>query len=103
MMKLKAEQIDEVVRWMNTWEQLKDTAIPIRFREYYSEQLHKPDVGRCGGYRYKLILIRNENLLYKEVRGRFWKLSIIAWLWYHTSFIGSRFFEGKDFMFVDDN
>ena len=44
MMKLKAEQIDEVVRWMNTWEQLKDTAIPIRFKEYYSEQLHKPDV-----------------------------------------------------------
>lgn len=44
MMKLKAEQIDEVVRWMNTWEQLRDTAIPIRFKEYYTEQLHKPDV-----------------------------------------------------------
>lgn len=26
-------QIEKVVEWMNTWEQLKDTAIPIRFEE----------------------------------------------------------------------
>ena len=26
-------QIEKVVEWMNTWEQLKDTAIPIRFKE----------------------------------------------------------------------
>lgn len=26
-------QIEKVIEWMNTWEQLKDTAIPIRFKE----------------------------------------------------------------------
>lgn len=28
-------QIEKVVEWMNTWEQLKDTAIPIRFEENF--------------------------------------------------------------------
>ncbi len=32
-MNLSNEQIDAVVAWMNTWEQLKDTVIPIRFKE----------------------------------------------------------------------
>ncbi len=31
--KLNQEQIDLVIEWMNTWEQLKDTAIPLRFKE----------------------------------------------------------------------
>lgn len=29
-------QIEKVVEWMNTWEQLKDTAIPIRFKEDFT-------------------------------------------------------------------
>ena len=30
---LSNSQIEKVIEWMNTWEQLKDTAIPIRFEE----------------------------------------------------------------------
>jgi len=29
-------QIEKVIEWMNTWEQLKDTAIPIRFKEDFT-------------------------------------------------------------------
>jgi hypothetical protein len=32
-MNLTEDQIQVVIEWMNTWEQLKDTAIPIRFKE----------------------------------------------------------------------
>lgn len=28
--------IKKVVEWMNTWEQLKDTSIPIRFKEDFT-------------------------------------------------------------------
>jgi len=44
MEKLTKEQINSVVAWMNTWEQLKNTAIPIRFKEdfRYSD---KPPLG----------------------------------------------------------
>lgn len=30
---LTKEQIQAVINWMNTWDQLKDTAIPLRFKE----------------------------------------------------------------------
>lgn len=30
------DQIETVIDWMNTWEQLKDTAIPIRFKEDFT-------------------------------------------------------------------
>lgn len=39
-MPLSPEQIEAVIQWMNTWEQLKDTAIPMRFKEDF---LHKTD------------------------------------------------------------
>lgn len=39
-MSLSPEQIQAVIEWMNTWEQLKDTAIPMRFKEDF---LHKTD------------------------------------------------------------
>ncbi len=32
-MKLSKDQIEAVVQWMNTWEQLRGTVIPMRFRE----------------------------------------------------------------------
>ncbi len=35
--KLSEAQIDAVVNWMNTWGQLKGTAIPIRFKEDFSK------------------------------------------------------------------
>jgi len=31
-------QIEKVIEWMNTWEQLKDTAIPIRFKEDFTNK-----------------------------------------------------------------
>jgi hypothetical protein len=40
-MKLTEEQINGVINWMNKWEQLKGTAIPIRFKEDFTEQLPK--------------------------------------------------------------
>jgi hypothetical protein len=33
---LTIDQIETVIDWMNTWEQLKDTAIPIRFKEDFT-------------------------------------------------------------------
>jgi len=32
-------QIDVVINWMNCWEQLKDTAIPIRFKEDFTKKV----------------------------------------------------------------
>lgn len=32
------DQIETVIDWMNTWEQLKDTAIPIRFKEDFTNK-----------------------------------------------------------------
>ena len=39
MKTLTQDQIDAVVDWMNTWEQLKGTAIPLRFKEDWTRQL----------------------------------------------------------------
>lgn len=36
MSQLTDGQIDAVVQWMNTWEQLRNTAIPIRFKEDFT-------------------------------------------------------------------
>lgn len=44
MKNLTKDQIESVIEWMNTWEQLKDTAIPIRFKEDYTKQLQQADV-----------------------------------------------------------
>lgn len=43
---LTKEQIESVVAWMNEWEQIKDTAIPLRFREAFSEKTGD-DIIRC--------------------------------------------------------
>ena len=45
---LTNDQINVVTNWMNTWEQLKDTAIPLRFQEDFSKQiphLSNPPIG----------------------------------------------------------
>lgn len=39
MKALTQDQIDAVVHWMNNWEQLKNTAIPIRFKEDCTKEL----------------------------------------------------------------
>ena len=44
MKNLSKEQIESVIEWMNTWEQLKDTAIPIRFKEDFTKLLVDPPV-----------------------------------------------------------
>ncbi len=36
---LSEEQLQAQVDWLNTWEQLKDTAIPMRFYEQFSKNL----------------------------------------------------------------
>ena len=43
-MNLNKEQIQKVIDWMNTWEQLKNTAIPLRFKEEFTKQLTLTDV-----------------------------------------------------------
>ena len=40
MKTLTQDQIDAVIDWMNNWEQLKDTAIPLRFKEDWTKQLN---------------------------------------------------------------
>lgn len=37
MKPLTKDQINAVINWMNEWDQLKDTAIPIRFEEHFRE------------------------------------------------------------------
>ena len=39
MKTLTQEQIKAVIKWMNGWQQLENTAIPLRFNEYWTEQL----------------------------------------------------------------
>lgn len=34
--------VDVVIAWMNEWEQLKDTSIPIRFKEDFHPVAYKP-------------------------------------------------------------
>jgi len=47
MQKLKAmetlteDQIKAIITWMNSWEQLRDTAIPIRFNEECKKRAKK--------------------------------------------------------------
>lgn len=33
---LNKQQVEEVINWMNEWEQLKGTAIPMRFAEDFN-------------------------------------------------------------------
>lgn len=41
MSQLTTDQIEAVVEWMNTWEQLKNTVIPIRFKEDFTKGLQR--------------------------------------------------------------
>lgn len=41
---LTDEQINAVINWMDSWEQLKDTAIPLRFKHDFSKSI-KPQIG----------------------------------------------------------
>lgn len=43
MENLTHQQIEEVIHLMETWEQLKDTAIPIRFKEDFTK--HRSSIG----------------------------------------------------------
>ena len=51
MKTLTQDQINAVFNWLNNWEQLKNTVIPMRFKEDWGEQLNslskkkKPPVG----------------------------------------------------------
>jgi hypothetical protein len=36
---LTQDQIESIIDWMNSWEQLKDTIIPIRFREDFEYEV----------------------------------------------------------------
>lgn len=48
MENLTHEQIETVINWMNGWEQLKDTAIPIRFKADFENQIKgvkRPPIG----------------------------------------------------------
>jgi hypothetical protein len=50
MEQLTHEQIETVINWMNGWEQLKDTAIPIRFKADFENQIKhvkRPPIGIC--------------------------------------------------------
>jgi hypothetical protein len=51
---LTDSQIKDVVSWMNEWEQLKDTSIPLRFKEAFSDQdrfFLDYYLGKCKWYR----------------------------------------------------
>ena len=37
-MKLTDKEVEAVVEWMNTWDQLRGTSIPMRFKEEFSRQ-----------------------------------------------------------------
>jgi len=44
MKTLTTDQINAVIEWMNTWEQLKNSAIPLRFIEDFTNQLNPADI-----------------------------------------------------------
>jgi len=44
MKTLTEDQINDVIIWMNEWDQLKDTVIPIRFKEDWTKQLNSANV-----------------------------------------------------------
>lgn len=44
MEKLTIDQIKAVVDWMNEWDQLKNSSIPIRFAEDWTSKLDKPNI-----------------------------------------------------------
>jgi hypothetical protein len=41
-MQLSTEQVEAVVQWMYEWEQLRNSAIPMRFREDFTKWLKLP-------------------------------------------------------------
>ena len=43
MKPLTQDQIKAVIDWLNTWEQLENTVIPIRFRDEWSKKLNLID------------------------------------------------------------
>ena len=43
MKNLTKEQIEGVIEWLNTWQQLKYSVIPIRFKEDYTKKLEQAD------------------------------------------------------------
>lgn len=40
MKTLTHDQIESVIDWLNSWEQLKGTAIPLRFKEDWTNKLN---------------------------------------------------------------
>ena len=54
-MNLNKEQIEKVIDWMNTWEQLKNTAIPLRLKEEFMKQLTLTDVSQQRELLHKLL------------------------------------------------
>ena len=41
MKPLTDEQVQIIVNWLNTWEQLRNTAIPLRFKEHFTNKMAK--------------------------------------------------------------
>jgi|GEM_PF-4338295 hypothetical protein len=55
---LTPEQIETVIEWMNEWEQLKNTVIPIRFKEDFMKKLTKDFE----------VKIRSEDIYLQQIR-----------------------------------
>jgi len=51
MKTLTQDQIDAVIDWMNNWEQLKDTAISLRFKQDWEKQLNLAIVSHSRIYK----------------------------------------------------
>lgn len=39
MKELTEEQVKEIVDWLNTWDEIRNTVIPMRFKESFGKQL----------------------------------------------------------------
>jgi hypothetical protein len=39
MKELTEEQVKEIVDWLNTWDEIRDTVIPMRFKESFCKPL----------------------------------------------------------------
>ena len=63
--KLNENQIKIIIDWMNTWEQLRDTAIPVRFKEDFRKnevaRIKKPPIGAIPKWLWKEM--RKSNIL----------------------------------------
>ena len=79
MKTLTTDQINAVIKWMNTWEQLRNSSIPMRFKEDFTKQVNPQDlIGEVGSLRPPISIM--PQFLWKKYRKNELMETIIRYL-----------------------